>query len=1374
MTFKILLTFLLIALVGCKPKSDFFEMPVPANLEYGQVQTNPDADWLALKTFDFGRKPFASTSKSTIYVKNTGTLPASVKRIWIEAEHSEYFQIENRCLQAVASQLVCPIHITYSPNIVGNTPATVYVSYLDGAGEVAQKSLPITASASNLAFLKFENEKMNIKSNTIGYTLSSYFKVLYNGSSLTANGFTIEPAKGVIVSDPIDGSFSIDRANSTCGDVIQADCVIKVDFSPAVVGTSAGTFNVNYFNGAEVLKLTAEASGTGLQATVLAELSATTADFGNVVVNPLTPAGLSIPIKFAGSVPADNIVIKGPSNSVFVIDSNKSKTTCGTQIAGTCALYVNFDPTVLGAQTSTITIEYTSNGQTRSPLKLTINGKGVQPALLASDLQALSHGAAPAYKTISKKFTLTNSGEVALSQLSAITLSDSVNFSSAVDAACGTLAAKAICGLTINYRPKSAGVHTTDVSFSYFNGREVKSLKLSASGSGTAPLVLEGSRTIDFGNVMIGNATLPNAINSAISIYGLTTLTNANQFVMNPAALSSPFAFTSTVCRPPFDPKKANSCSFGVVLTKNSGMPADVAVTQNFTATYTADANEGSGVLNFIAKMTPRAAPVISFSAAPAFKTVSVKDSSTISITLKNNSAYFATAYRSIAIEGSDNFVVSSNSCTGGLAANGSCAISVAFTPKDAGTFTAKLKYVYSDQIKDQVAYADLSAIGSSDVTLVASATVVDFGSVFVGDAVASRTIDLKYSGLSNWTNNITVSAPFKITPVNCGSAVNCQLKIDYAPVSSGTLSSSASLSYAPALTAPGVINLTLKGTATMRAPVLSVSPAVLAKTLVGNQLTQTITIKNAGNSIAEGLTLPDLQGVLVYAREGQPGSSGNCAVGQNLLAGESCTVKVVYTPVKIGKQDISLIIGYGLGSVKSSVTAKLSVTGTQMIQVFAGGFQTCILNELGQVICWGRNTSGQLGQGTKTALNKKPAETPIVKFESDITVSQLAVGDSHTCAIVSSSQTAGQVVCWGSNDNGRLGIGDLTTQLLQPTNSKVLSAVNLGLDENGDKEEAISIAAGFEHTCALTKTGKVKCWGGNTSGQLGIDTKTSVGLTKLQMSGMKAVSLGRKAVSISAGAGHSCAVLEDGTSKCWGDNFYGQLGAGSDVEKIGAQINPSVASLSEIKLGASFTVKEILASSGAFTCALSTSGDVKCFGKTVADESSQNPFYGVLGVCWSRAAQNSSAVACASNTQLVPTTSIGYLATDMGDRLSKVSLGNLSVDQISLGSSFTCILSSDHQVKCFGTNDQGQLGIGSRIASTQASQAALSASDGGAVQIATGYEHACAVMANNTLRCWGSNFQNATGLSSLGVAGNSGVSAATLPNKLPLIYDGR
>lgn len=574
-----------------------------------------------------------------------------------------------------------------------------------------------------------------------------------------------------------------------------------------------------------------------------------------------------------------------------------------------------------------------------------------------------------------------------------------------------------------------------------------------------------------------------------------------------------------------------------------------------------------------------------------------------------------------------------------------------------------------------------------------------------------------------------------------------------------------------------------MKGKAQLRTPLLSVTPNSFPKTLLGENKALVVTVKNNGSTAAQNVSFGTLQ--LPFKLD-EVASTGQCSADQTLDPGKSCTLKIIFEPKVIGKVEVGLDINY-VSPMNGAQTlkAKISGTGTQMIKAFAGAFQSCIINELGKVLCWGRNTQGQLGLGNSDANSKPIAQMAAVNFGSDVVIKKLAIGDSHSCALLDKLTAKGLVSCWGNNANGRLGLGhNLNTNSPVDANGR-LSLVNLGSDPVSD--EVVDLVAGFEHTCALQKSGDLKCWGGNTSGQLGSESNQSLGSNVAQLGdSLKPISInGRniasisKVLSVSAGSGHTCAVLESGNSLCWGDNFYGQLGQGSEAEKIGNQ-SGDMSSLASINLGKDFITKEMAASSGAFTCALSKTGDVKCFGKTVANEKSSQPFFGVLGKCWARQMQNTEAKDC-SLSSMEPSTSIGYMSVDMGDKLSKIDFGALKVVQLSLGSTFGCALLNDKSIRCWGSNDNGQLGIGNRmpIGAKQTEMGsnlkpALSFEDGEPVQLVTGYEHACAVLKNNSLKCWGSSVENATGLFGSNILVSTGMSSTTIPKVLPLVYDGR
>jgi alpha-tubulin suppressor-like RCC1 family protein len=139
--------------------------------------------------------------------------------------------------------------------------------------------------------------------------------------------------------------------------------------------------------------------------------------------------------------------------------------------------------------------------------------------------------------------------------------------------------------------------------------------------------------------------------------------------------------------------------------------------------------------------------------------------------------------------------------------------------------------------------------------------------------------------------------------------------------------------------------------------------------------------------------------------------------------------------------------------------------------------------------------------------------------------IAAIAASTYHTCALT----TAGGVLCWGLNEYGQLGDGTTTDR------STPVGVAGLG-------SEVAALAADGYYTCALTTAGGVKCWGSNWSGQLG-DGTTTDRLTPVDVAG-----LGSGAVAIASGGGHTCALLTAGRVKCWGSDHSGQLGLGTVV----------------------------------------------------------------------------------------------------------------------------------------------------------------------------------------------------------------------------------
>ncbi len=217
--------------------------------------------------------------------------------------------------------------------------------------------------------------------------------------------------------------------------------------------------------------------------------------------------------------------------------------------------------------------------------------------------------------------------------------------------------------------------------------------------------------------------------------------------------------------------------------------------------------------------------------------------------------------------------------------------------------------------------------------------------------------------------------------------------------------------------------------------------------------------------------------------------------------------------------------------------------------QVVGGNEHSCALLDRAIIKCWGDNSVGQLGLGDASVRGNDSAEMgkdlPVVDLGTGRTATALAAYFLHTCALLDH----GQVKCWGKNDFGQLGLGDTTNRGDNAGEmGDALAPVSLGSERT-----AIGIRTGASHTCALLDNRQVKCWGANFKGPLGMGDKLQRGGNPGEMGDdLPAVDLGiaPPVTAIVASAFHSCALLGNKV-KCWGYNYKGQLGLG-DMQNRG------------------------------------------------------------------------------------------------------------------------------------------------------------------------------------------------------------------------------
>lgn len=230
--------------------------------------------------------------------------------------------------------------------------------------------------------------------------------------------------------------------------------------------------------------------------------------------------------------------------------------------------------------------------------------------------------------------------------------------------------------------------------------------------------------------------------------------------------------------------------------------------------------------------------------------------------------------------------------------------------------------------------------------------------------------------------------------------------------------------------------------------------------------------------------------------------------------------------------------------------------SGAASVEV--GANFSCVVTTAGGAKCWGDNHVNQIGDGTATT---RPSPTDVSGLTSG--VAAISAGVYHTCALT----TSGGAKCWGLNMYGRVGDGT-TTNRTTP------------VDVTGLTSGVASIVAGQTHTCAVTTGGGAKCWGFNNAGRLGDGTTTNRS-TPVDVTGLTS-----GVASISGGDRQTCAVTTGGGVQCWGFNGYGQLGDGSNTDRsTPVAVDGLTSGVASVSGGSSHT------------CALTTNGSVKCWG---------------------------------------------------------------------------------------------------------------------------------------------------------------------------------
>jgi alpha-tubulin suppressor-like RCC1 family protein len=329
-------------------------------------------------------------------------------------------------------------------------------------------------------------------------------------------------------------------------------------------------------------------------------------------------------------------------------------------------------------------------------------------------------------------------------------------------------------------------------------------------------------------------------------------------------------------------------------------------------------------------------------------------------------------------------------------------------------------------------------------------------------------------------------------------------------------------------------------------------------------------------------------------------------------------------------------------------------------LAVAAGEAHSCAVGWSGALYCWGRNDEGQLGAG-----DLEPRGEPVAVDGDWI---DAAAGWKHTCGLARD----GAAACWGENNEGQVGSGAISPSEPAPRAVMDLPALR-------------SVAGGQDHTCAVGVEGGLWCWGKNAENQLGAAEPPRADAPLAVDDGVDRVWR-----QVSAGGKHTCGTDLDGRLWCWGANMEGQLGTGGALP---------VATPAEVASGTGWV--EVAAGAN-HTCAIDGGDHLWCWGDDKEGE-------------------------------------LGRGDGAEGDRVDEPAAvdAELGWRSVRVGDKTSCAIAIDGTLWCWGKNDAGQLGLGDTM--RRSAPVRVGGADDWA-SVAVGKRHVCGVRTSGGLFCWGDN----------------------------------
>lgn len=951
------------------------------------------------------------------------------------------------------------------------------------------------------------------------------------------------------------------------------------------------------------------------------------------------------------------------------------------------------------------------------------------------------------------------------------------------------------------------GTYTVSVSVAGVPISQVRTLTVLAAGLNHPPVAQAFSANYSANATTI--ITLPYTDADGDSATHCTILSNAN---LSNVTINSACSCTSGVCSVVVN-GSSNTSSGGFDFHFGSPTSSPTPPVAHATLTRT---NASPTVSNF------------------SFGTlISTSGTTTIGIPYADIDGDHATAC-SVSNLSANASIQSPCSCSAGVCSVGLLGNSTAPT----GTFSFSVTTFGG--LTSNTATVEYSIDGQS--TIVTSPQVRDYGSILVGQSSSTFDIKISNTGAASATG---CSAPylspatthFSITSNSCTNATlapgsTCTVRIVASPKTTGSLSTTlyqrcnsrgtesrtavGGITVTGATSAPQLTTYADQGLDFGRVRVGSTSSTLeIAFTNSGFDSTSgcqapLISQGSSDFSIVEdgcGKTNLPPSGVCTVTLKANPTLTGTVSGTLSRSCTEGGSASVSLSAAGWESSSTPSLLSYGLGTNHSCVVmsdgkvrcwgdngygnlgdgtlvdkltpVEVSSITTATAVASASQFSCALLSD-STVKCWGLNTSGQVGTEVSGSVNKTPVQ--VSTASGTLTnVALISAGTAHACAVL----TDGSVWCWGQTTvNGTSSISSQAQKISGISTAKTTAGAltsgtgfscvvltdgtarcwgnnsayrQLGNNSTSSSTAAVTvlnlsgafgISASSASVCALLTSGQVKCWGMNVSGQLGDGTTTTRTAPVLVTGITSATSIASSSMGKSF-----CANLSDQTVKCWGENTYGKLGDGTNANR----------STPVQVLGLSGVVQISLGDQSA--CARTSDAKIKCWGKNnigqlgggsapaqmIPKNGDILSTLGPVRSISSNSANSSAACALLTSGSIKCWGENGYLllgnggSTTTHSHITPVSVSGISTaTQISMGFSHACSLLADGTIRCWGLGTQGELGT---MTAANSSTPAVVYGITNAIQVVTGANFSCALLSKGSVQCWGDGSNGELGI---------------------------